>query len=79
MQTRKNSLLEALVNILSGAILAFIVSQSLVISSPLIAKYLITGFHFELSMGDNIFVTFVLTCVSIFVAIYGDVILIKRF
>lgn len=64
-QSKRMSLMEAGINVLSGMFIAFCISQSIAILSPYIAKYLITGFHFDLNLKSNILVTVILTFASI--------------
>lgn len=59
------SLIEAMLNVLSGMLIAFCISQTISISAPFIAKYLISGFTFELNIKSNIIVTIILTFTSI--------------
>jgi hypothetical protein len=65
MQTRRQSLIEAIVNIISGMVISFSISFLFTILSPYIALYLYSGFSFHTSIAGNIIVTITLTVVSI--------------
>ena len=63
-QSKRHSILEVLLNIFSGMLIAFTISQLAHIFQEDIQKYIWSGFIWELSAGSNIIMTVVLTAVS---------------
>lgn len=64
MQTRTSSLIEASANVVSGMLIAFAISQLAAYFEPQIQKYIWTGFEWRVSAGSNVFMTVLLTTVS---------------
>lgn len=64
-QTRKQSMIESLLNTLSGMILGFIISQLAHVFAPWIQRHIYSGFVWNLSIESNIIMTIILTLVSI--------------
>lgn len=64
-QSKRHSLLEACLNVFSGMVIAFIISQLAHCYEAEIQRYIWSGFVWNLSVGSNIIVTVVLTIVSI--------------
>lgn len=65
MQSRRHSLIESSLNVLSGMIIAFIISQLAHEFEPQIQKYIWSGFEWKLSAGSNAIMTMILTVVSV--------------
>ncbi len=65
MQTRRHSLLESLVNVFSGMLIAFTISQLAHLFESDIQKYLWKGFEWKISVGSNAIMTTIFTLVSI--------------
>lgn len=65
MQSRKYSLIESCLNVLSGMLIAFIISQLAQEFEKQIQEYIWTGFTWEVSIGSNAIMTVILTIVSI--------------
>ena len=64
-QSKKHSLLEAVMNIGSGMLIAFTLSQLFTIYEESIQLYFYSDFHWNISASSNLIVTVVLTIVSI--------------
>lgn len=64
-QTRKQSMIESLLNTLSGMVLGFTISQLAHVLAPFIQQHIWSGFVWNLSAGSNIIMTIILTLVSI--------------
>lgn len=65
MQSRKHSLVESCMNVLSGMMLAFLISQMAHEFQYEIQRYIWAGFRWEISGGSNAVMTALLTIVSI--------------
>ena len=65
MQSRRHSILESIVNVISGMIIAFCISQLAHTFEPQIQKYIWSGFEWKISIGSNVIMTSVFTIVSI--------------
>ena len=65
MQSRRHSLLESCLNVTSGMMIAFVISQLAHEFAPQIRQYIWSGFEWNISAGSNIIMTAVLTIVSI--------------
>lgn len=63
-QSKKHAGLEAVVNIGSGMFIAFTLSQLASYCAPEIRMYIWTGFEWNVGAGSNLFMTVVLTFVS---------------
>jgi ABC-type polysaccharide/polyol phosphate export permease len=66
MQSRKHSLLESCMNVFSGMLIAFFISQAAHEFEHTIQQYIWAGFEWKISAGSNIIMTTILTAVSIF-------------
>lgn len=64
-QSRRHSVIEAFVNVFSGMFIAFAVSQLAYVYQNEIREYLWTGFTWDISVSSNIFMTIVLTVISV--------------
>ena len=64
MQTRTSSLIEATANVVSGMIIAFALSQLAAYFEPEIRQYIWAGFEWKVSASSNVFMTILLTTVS---------------
>jgi len=60
MQTKRQSITEAMVNVGTGMVIAWTISQSAVIVAPYIP-----GFTWDVGIGSNVIMTIILTVVSI--------------
>lgn len=65
MQSRKHSILEACVNVISGMAIAFMISQLAHEFQGVIKSYIWSGFEWNITAGSNIVMTTVFTVVSI--------------
>lgn len=65
MQSRKHSFLESCLNVLSGMMIGFGVSQLAHECEPQIQQYIWSGFEWKLSVGSNLIMTTVLTIISV--------------
>jgi hypothetical protein len=65
MQSKKHSFLESCLNVLSGMLIGFGISQAAHEFEPQIQQYIWAGFEWKLSIGSNLVMTTVLTVVSI--------------
>ena len=65
MQSRRHSILESIANVLSGMLIAFIISQLAHELEPQIQKYVYRGFEWKISTGSNAIMTTVLTIISV--------------
>lgn len=64
-QSKRHSVIEAVVNVFSGMFIAFAVSQLAHVYQNEIRQYLWEGFTWELSVSSNIFMTTILTVISV--------------
>lgn len=64
-QTKRQSMIEASLNVFSGMVIAFIISQLAYWFEPQIQKYIWKGFVWNVSVGSNMIMTSLLTIVSI--------------
>lgn len=64
-QTKRQSMIEASLNVLSGMVIAFIISQLAHWFEPQIQKYIWSGFEWNISAGSNMIMTTVLTAISV--------------
>ena len=64
MQTRTSSLIEASANVVSGMVIAFLISQLAAHFEPEIQRYIWKGFEWKVSASSNMFMTILLTAVS---------------
>ena len=64
-QTRRQSIIEAILNVFSGMVIVFGVSQLAYIFEAEIQKYIWTGFEWHISTGSNILVMVVLAIISV--------------
>ena len=64
MQSRRSSFIEANVNVFSGMIIAFAISQIAHVYEAEIQQYIWKGFVWKVSVGSNVLMTIVLTIVS---------------
>lgn len=64
-QTKRQSMIESLLNTISGMILGFVISQLAHVFAPWIQRYIYSGFVWNLSIESNIIMTVILTLVSI--------------
>lgn len=65
MQSKKHSFIESCLNVFSGMVIAFGVSQLFYIFQTQIKQYIWSGFEWHISTGSNMLVTTVLTVISI--------------
>lgn len=65
MQSKRHSFIESCVNVASGMIISFIISQLAHEFELEIQKYIWKGFEWKLSVGSNIVMTIILTIVSV--------------
>lgn len=65
MQSRKSSLIESCMNVISGFLIASGISQLAHWFEPQIKAYIWNGFKWDISIGSNIIMTILLTIVSI--------------
>jgi hypothetical protein len=65
MQSKLHSMSEALVNVLSGMLIAFTIGQLAFHYEAEIQKHIWTGFQWHISAGSNLVMTTVLTIVSV--------------
>ena len=65
MQSRRHSILESSINVVSGLLIAFTISQLAYWCEPEIQRYVWKGFEWHISVGSNIIMTIILTIVSI--------------
>ncbi len=64
MQTRLHSFIETSTNIVSGMVIAFVISQLAHIYSTEIQTYIWAGFEWKVGAGSNAIMTMILTFVS---------------
>ncbi len=64
MQSKLHSFLETAANIISGMIIAFVISQIAAHFELEIRQYIWAGFEWKVSAGSNIVMTVILTIVS---------------
>lgn len=64
-QSKRQSIIEATVNVFSGMIIAFAVSQLAHVYQNEIRQYIWSGFEWQLSVASNLFMTTVLTVISV--------------
>ena len=67
MQTKRHSIIESCLNVASGMVIAFIISQLAHLYEQDIQKYIWSGFVWKISAGSNIIMTIIFTIVS-----FGD-------
>lgn len=65
MQTRRQSIIESCLNVFSGMVIAFVISQLAHVYEPQIQKYIWSGFVWNLSAGSNAIMTVILTGLSV--------------
>lgn len=65
MQTKRQSLIETILNVFSGMVIGFSISQLAHVLAPYIQQYIWSGFVWKLSAGSNAVMTVVLTAVSV--------------
>jgi hypothetical protein len=65
MQSKKHSLIESCLNVFSGMMIAFMISQLAHMFQAEIKQYIWSGFEWNISVGTNLMMTTVLTIVSI--------------
>lgn len=65
VQSRKHSFIESCLNVASGMVIAFVISQLAHVFEAEIQKYIWTGFTWNVSAGSNAVMTVILTVVSI--------------
>ncbi len=65
MQTRRQSIIESSLNVFSGMVIAFAISQIAHIFEPQIQQYIWKGFEWHISAGSNIIMTVILTVISV--------------
>lgn len=65
MQTRRQSIIESSLNVFSGMIIAFVVSQLAHIFEHDIQKYIWSGFEWHISAASNAIMTSILTLLSV--------------
>lgn len=65
MQSKRHSLLESLLNVFSGMFIGFAVSQLAHVYQAEIRTYIWPGFTWNISITSNIFMTTVLTVISV--------------
>ncbi len=65
MQTRRQSVTESCLNVLSGMVIAFFISQLAHWCEPQIQKYIWKEFTWSISTGSNIVMTTILTMISV--------------
>ncbi len=65
MQTKRHSLLESCMNVISGMAIAFTLSQVAHEFQAGIRDYIWSGFEWNISAGTNIVMTIILTIVSV--------------
>lgn len=63
-QSRKHAALEQIVNVGSGMLLAFLISQGAAYFEPWIQEHIWSGFVWNVGVGSNAAMTIVLTFVS---------------
>lgn len=64
-QSKRHSVLEAALNVISGVFIAFAIAQLAHVFEPEIKKYIWSGFVWDISPGSNAMVTLTLTIVSV--------------
>lgn len=64
-QTKRQSMIEASLNVFSGMVIAFTISQLAHWFEPQIQKYLWKGFEWNLSVGSNAIMTTLFTVISV--------------
>jgi hypothetical protein len=65
MQSRRHSLIEAAVNVVTGMIIAFVISQLAHVYEKEIQIYIWSGFTWSISPGSNLVMTIILTVISV--------------
>ncbi len=65
MQTKKHSIIESLLNVFSGMVIAFTISQLAHWYESQIQQYIWSGFEWHISAGSNIVMTILFTLISI--------------
>lgn len=65
MQSRRHSFIESCMNVFSGIIIAFAISQLAHTFQHEIQKYVWAGFVWNISAGSNMLMTLILTIVSV--------------
>lgn len=65
VQSKRHSLIEAIINVGSGMIIAFGLSQLAHVYQDEIREYIWSGFVWKLSAGSNLIMTILFTMVSI--------------
>ena len=65
MQTKRHSIIESCLNVASGMVIAFIISQLAHLYEQDIQKYIWSGFVWKISAGSNIIMTIIFTIVSV--------------
>lgn len=65
MQSRRHSLLESCMNVFSGMLIAFLISQAAHEFEQQIQTYIWSGFEWKITAGSNIIMTVILTVISI--------------
>lgn len=64
-QTKRQSMTEACLNVFTGMIIAFAISQYAHYFESQIQKYIWKGFEWHISAGSNVIMTMIFTIVSI--------------
>ena len=64
-QSKRHSVFEALLNVFTGMVVGFSLSQTAAWLEPEIQKYIWSGFVWHLSTGSNVVMTSILTVFSI--------------
>lgn len=65
MQSKRHSLLESCLNVASGMLIAFLISQLAHTFQQEIKQYIWAGFEWNISAGSNLVMTTILTIVSV--------------
>lgn len=65
MQTKLHSVLETVLNVFSGMLIAFAISQLAHVYQYEIQRYIWSGFEWQVSAKSNVIMTILLTLVSI--------------
>ena len=65
MQTKRQSIIESCLNVFSGMVIAFAISQIAHVFEPQIQKYIWKGFEWSISAGSNAIMTTLLTLISV--------------
>ena len=64
-QSKRHSLIESCMNVASGMLIAFLISQLAVVFEHEIQKYVWSSFKWDVSAGSNVIMTVLLTVVSV--------------